>query len=264
MEGLVLRKKTLRETVPTVAHLIHDVDAKGVNVGERHQLNASRRYRVKAWQLAATARQGQRKRLRTVSKEIAPRQNVAGVEIVVDLGDQTAEAIRRWSNQRGVVAEGAAHIFARSRRARRSVRPRNIRRRPELEYGRGYRVGRAIRLDVSRHLSGVGHTGESYRTDTLALAFVVHEEESLVLDDGAAHRAAELTVMERSSRLACQIEIITGVERVVAEILKQLSMQSVRAALGHNVDHGAGIAAVFRFEVGEHLHFVHSANRQTR
>ena len=91
-------------------------------------------------------------------------------------------------------------------------------------------------------------------------AFVIDEEERLVLNDGTAKGAAELIVVKRFLRLASRlirggIEIIAGVEGGVAEEFESRAVELVGAAFGDDVDDATGAAAVFRFEVGSDAKF---------
>src|SRR5258708_34977894 len=95
MKGLVRREKPFRKTVPAKAEFVHFVRSEGVSVGKRNQLNARGSECIKAWQLAATRRESQWKRLNTVAKEISSGEQIAGVETVVNLGDEASQLIER-------------------------------------------------------------------------------------------------------------------------------------------------------------------------
>ncbi len=80
------------------------------------------------------------------------------------------------------------------------------------------------------------------------------EEEQLALLNRAADRAA--VVVEPQLALARGEEVLR-IELVVAEVFEQTAAELVGAALGHDVDRRAGVAAVFRREVRRlQLHFL--------
>ena len=73
----------------------------------------------------------------------------------------------------------------------------------------------------------------------IALAFVIEEEEILVLADGAAERGAVLIAVQR---FGCGGEEIARVQGVVAEELVEIAVKGVAAGFG---DHRCGRAAGF-------------------
>src|SRR5208282_4698790 len=64
-----------------------------------------------------------------------------------------------------------------------------------------------------------------------ALAFVVEEEESLVFDDWPADRAAKLIVVEWRLGKLRPVKIVARIERIVPEVLKEIAVHRVSAAL---------------------------------
>ena len=70
MEALILREKSFRKAVPSVAELVHFVGAQRVRVRDRNQLHASRSEGIEAGQLAAAGSQREWERLNAVAKEI--------------------------------------------------------------------------------------------------------------------------------------------------------------------------------------------------
>src|SRR6266849_7185859 len=137
MEALVLRKKTFRDPIPSVAQLVHYIGANRVHIRKRDELHAGRRDSIKPRELAAAAGQGQRKGLGAVAKEIASGHDVVGVEIVINLSDHAAEIVQRGSNQRGIgTVWTSASVGLPSRveiAIRWGCRPRSdVRLRPEL------------------------------------------------------------------------------------------------------------------------------------
>ena len=93
MEALIVGEETFGKTVPAVAQLIHLVDAKRMYVRQRGELHAGWSEGVEAGQLAAAGGKGERERLHAVAKEIAAGKDIAGVEVLVDLGNETGEIV---------------------------------------------------------------------------------------------------------------------------------------------------------------------------
>ena len=92
-----------------------------------------------------------------------------------------------------------------------------------------------------RHGSGEQHAFP------VAVAFVVAEEEQLVLENRAADAAAELVLHERRtihSRAVAEEGV--GIQHLVAKVLVQTAVEVVGAALGGDVDHAAGKASELR------------------
>src|SRR5579872_2157439 len=112
------------------------------------------------------------------------------------------------------------------------------------------------------NLGRVRYTAKGHDADWFALAFVVGIKEGLVFDDGAAERRSKLVVVEWSFRLTAEVEVVAGIECVVAEVLRCSTVKRVGAALGHDVDYGAGVTSVFRLEVGKYVDFGDGVDRQ--
>ena len=73
-----------------------------MSVRERNELHASGSERVETWQLPAAGRQRQRKRLNAVTEEIPPGQNIARVEVLVQLCNEAGQIIKRRRDHRGL------------------------------------------------------------------------------------------------------------------------------------------------------------------
>ena len=89
----------------------------------------------------------------------------------------------------------------------------------------------------------------------LAKAFVIHEQERLVLDDGAAKRHAILPHAE-GRHSGERIVEIAGIEDGIAEITIDRAVVIVGAGFGDDIDLPAGLRAVFGvIERGTHAVF---------
>src|SRR5580658_8899462 len=88
----------------------------------------------------------------------------------------------------------------------------------------------------------------------LADAFVGKEEEDFIFLDGAAAVTPELIVFEGSLRRTHVVEIVTGIQRIVAEKLESFTMVFVGARARGDIDDGASIAAILRRKCGI-IHF---------
>src|SRR5579864_4319346 len=99
-EILIGGEKSFGEAVPAIPQFIHFVRSQRVRIGKRNQLHARGSERIETRQLSASSRQSQRKGLHTVAKEVAPGENVAGVEVLVDLGDEAGQFVERRRNHR--------------------------------------------------------------------------------------------------------------------------------------------------------------------
>ena len=88
LKTLVLGEESFRKTVPAIPQLIYLCRSNRVYVRNRDQLHPRRGVGVEARKLAAASRQGQRERLRAVTKEVAAGQDIVGIEIVVDLDNE--------------------------------------------------------------------------------------------------------------------------------------------------------------------------------
>src|SRR4029077_3596440 len=90
----------------------------------------------------------------------------------------------------------------------------------------------------------------------LVETFVGQEEEYFVLNDGAAEVCAEIIALEGSlgqQRARCvlaDIEEVSGIEIVIAEEFKQFAVVFIRPGTGGQVDDGAGVPAILRWERG--------------
>ena len=93
MKTLVLWEESFRESIPAVAKLIDLVATDGVGVGDRHELDAGRSKCVESREWPAARSKGKRERLHAISEEVAPRQDVARIEILVDLRDEAGEIV---------------------------------------------------------------------------------------------------------------------------------------------------------------------------
>ena len=69
----------------------------------RDQLDPGRSERVESGQLAAAGGQSQRKRLHAVPKEIAAGQNVLGLKLMVDFGDEAGQVVKEGRNNRAAL-----------------------------------------------------------------------------------------------------------------------------------------------------------------
>ncbi len=96
MKALICREEALCESVPSVTEFVDLVRTNRVGVRKRNQLHASWGEGVESRQLVRR-RQSERKRERldTVAEEIAAGDNVAGIEILIDLRDETGQVVER-------------------------------------------------------------------------------------------------------------------------------------------------------------------------
>src|SRR5882724_156227 len=200
MEILVLREKTLREPIPTIAQLIHHPGADRMYIGDRNQLHSGWRDRIEAGKLPSGSSQGQGKRLRAVPKEIAPRKNIVLIETVVDLANHAAEVVGGGSSERGIWTIRTTCVGR--------VDAGNIRRRPWIMLRNQICddwVARIIRTQGAARTRALRHAGESYRAHGLTLPLIVEEEECLVLHNRTAERTAELVIVEGRAALTGEI-----------------------------------------------------------
>jgi len=93
MEALIVGEETFGKTVPAVAQLIHLVDAKRMYVRQRGELHAGWSEGVEAGQLAAAAARASGNDCTLSPREIAAGKDIAGVEVLVDLGNETGEIV---------------------------------------------------------------------------------------------------------------------------------------------------------------------------
>jgi hypothetical protein len=75
-------------------------------------------------------------------------------------------------------------------------------------------------------------------------ALVAHEEERLVLDDGAAQVRPELVPLEGRLRLGLRVEEVPGVQVLVPIELEDLSVEIVGSGAGGDVHHRPGASPV--------------------
>ena len=111
-----------------------------------------------------------------------------------------------------------------------------------LDGGVGQRLSSGCTLATARG-SGVGNKGRRGLVKVLAEALVVGEQESAVLLDGPAQRAAELVALVRWHDALG--EIIGSVKVVVAQEFKQRTVKLVAARLGDDNYLAARALAVF-------------------
>ena len=91
------------------------------------------------------------------------------------------------------------------------------------------------------------------RADNFASALIVCEPEDVVLPERAAHRIAELVAAQFCLE---GIEIIAGVEFVVADELEPIPVNAVGAGLGDRVHHRTAEFSVFGIKaVGDQPEF---------
>ncbi len=106
-------------------------------------------------------------------------------------------------------------------------------------------LNRTLSRGIRRNDSG--EVQENQIGDLAALAVVIKEEKTLVLDDRSAHAGAELIeVVRRPGAVVDDVNHVIRVERLVAIKLEGGSVQFVCSRLGHDVDHGAAGAAELR------------------
>src|SRR6267142_2445832 len=84
-----------------------------------------------------------------------------------------------------------------------------------------------------------GHSGDAFR---LSNTFIVREEKSTVLDNGAANRGSELVPLKRGD--CGSIEEIPGVQCAVPEKFVYASVQAVGSRTGDGIDDASGSLAV--------------------
>src|ERR1700735_61179 len=109
----------------------------------------------------------------------------------------------------------------------------------------------AVRLSVS------ANRRKRYVPGRLSLnqpvPFIRSKNECLVFLDGTAHGSAELILLIVQQE---RVEKTLGVQRLIAEELVEIAVQTVRAGFRHHVDNRPGVAPVFRIEgVGDDSKF---------
>ena len=109
--------------------------------------------------------------------------------------------------------------------------------------------GVSIGIDeVAGPLIECRNVGDAGDTSLPPKALIVQKKESAVLHNRAAQRASKLVQMQARFGERCLVKEVAGVEHIVAEEFIHRSMQLVGARLGDQVDHGAGVAPIFRGE----------------
>ena len=125
---------------------------------------------------------------------------------MIDLADEAVHAVEEAGGGGKIVAVGATGIDERAcDRGVAGLRARaamfgagiGIARQQSADTGLAAPLAAIVRCDLRR----IGHAGGSGLRSIFALAFIVDVEESLVLDDRATQRAAELIVIERTLRI---------------------------------------------------------------
>ena len=120
--------------------------------------------------------------------------------------------------------------------------------------------------DGGRPRGGVGHQRHIAQAEHLPVAFVVGEQEGLVLLDRPAQRSPELIALEVGNlRL---VEEISRVQGIVAKELVDIAVQLVGAGSGGDIDLGPGAFPIFGavgiLDDGEFLHRVHAQKLPAR
>ena len=174
----------------------------------------------------------------SVFNRVAHGQAIAGIELVIDFDDsvvivfrlQDIQIFRRDSQRRfGLVDQ-------RQVRGRRAVQQRD-------------------RFEQRGRICG---------SFAAALAFVVGEEEGLVLLDGTANGGAEL-ILAQGLGLRRDLQERTGVRGAVLQVIVNRTVQIVGAGLGDDIDDAAERAAVFGAEtVVDHAEFADGFLRRSR
>ena len=194
---MVFREESFDKTVPAKARLVDLIRVHHLNVRDGHQLHTRRGDRVKARQ-EAPSQLSKWEALVAIAKVIAARQQVVGIEVVVDLGNHAIHAILESSGHREIGTSRASSFVIQSRIGR-IVQNRDIGLRVGIpgqqrsDHSIGLTVGCNVRSDLSR----IRYAACPRLCPGFALAFVVHIEERLVLRNRAAQRAAKLVVVER-------------------------------------------------------------------
>ena len=122
IETLVFRKESFGKTVPSQARLVQLAGVDHLYVGNRNQLHPRRSVRVESRHLTAAARQRQRKGLRAVSEVITSGEQVVGIEVVIDLANQTVDVVQEVDRCGNVVIGAARSVADGSRDIRDSAR----------------------------------------------------------------------------------------------------------------------------------------------
>ena len=95
----------------------------------------------------------------------------------------------------------------------------------------------------------------------LAIAFIISENESLVLLNRTAQRSSKIIALKL--RDVALIEKIAGIEIAVADELVERAVQRIRASGGHDADLGTGTLSVFgAIGIGNHVEFANGVDTQ--
>ncbi len=170
-----------------------------------------------------------------------------------------------------IFADGLSRIVVGQRCAARQAahrQLRTIRGRPELhvlqhrriQFGDGSVDARGIRQQ-SQPRFGVGNHADVALRQHLPEAFIVTEQEPLVLLERTSQRAAELVSAKRRNRAL--VEEVAGVEIAVAEKLEQRTVQLVGARLSNHADLSARAFSVLgAVGVGERIELADGVDAQ--
>ena len=108
----------------------------------------------------------------------------------------------------------------------------------------------------------VGHEGHGGLVQILTEALVIGEHEGLVLQDWSAGRGAKLIPLKRR-RGRTRIEVVGGVQGVVAQKLEHRPVRLIRAGLRHDADLAPGLLAVLgAVGVPQDVEFPHRVDAQ--
>ena len=141
---------------------------------------------------------------------------------------------------------------------------RTVRDRPEIQElcrdraERGWCVDAGIRVwDLAQARLIVRHQGNDGLAQVLAIAFIVAEEEELVLLDGPAQRRAEVVALKLGN--AGAVEVVASIKEAVAEELIHTAVERVGAAGGGDGYLGSVALAVRgRVRVGDDIELVNA------
>src|SRR5579872_184395 len=88
VEILIRREKSFRKAVPSITQLVYLICSDRMRVGDRDQLDAGRSVGIEAGELPTASSKGQGERLHTITEKVAASEDVAGIEVLVNLCDQ--------------------------------------------------------------------------------------------------------------------------------------------------------------------------------
>src|ERR1700722_8457831 len=258
IEVLVLGKEAFHKTVPAQPRLVDLVGVDHFYIRKRNQLDPCWSDRVETGQKAA----GQLRKWETlvaVPEIVAAGQQIVGIEVVVNLRNQAIHAVLEAGGDGEIVNTASALVAHPAWDIRRRPRISGQQRRHDRAHG--FTPGRDIGLG-SRNHGRIGHAALARLRSRLALSLVIHIEEGMVFENWAAQRTAKLIVVERVLRTLRVEEVSSSANRAGAVVLERRTVQSIGAALGHDIDHGTAVATVFRFIVRKHPQLSHGINRQ--